>query len=421
MKFFGFDIALKKSGIVDMTNDNPYDKTTVTSLGNITVPEKLTDLNCFTLANTVSEINFPIDFYADRISKLRFYIADKNNKELEVTELNRFLTDINPFYTFSDLVYQYVLSYLSTGNAYTYLKTPSIYGRASVNSISRLDILHPDKVAIYENLRVSLLNVSNLSEVIQRIQYTDSIGLENLRIENFKIDNFSINKRDNSVILSKSPLFVANKSIDTLLSVYSARYNVYANNGYAGYLTAKQNTVTPTDIVQGTNNRDKILADINSRAGVTGKRNLWGISGVPLEFVNTLCTIKDLMPFDETLEDSIKIASPFQIPAGLVPRKDQSTYNNQAEDERKVWENGILNLVNTVCQNFTRNLTIDKAGYKILADTSSVSCLKANEATIEELNTKKLANLDKIKTMYPEKATEVNAEIDKILLQYGNR
>ena len=42
--------------------------------------------------------------------------------------------------------------------------------------------------------------------------------------------------------------------------------------------------------------RDEIINDINERNGLTGSRNIWGISGIPIEFVKTLATINELMP-----------------------------------------------------------------------------------------------------------------------------
>jgi len=97
----------------------------VNKVGSIEVPDRLTDNNAFVLANTVAEIFFPIDFLADRASKLRFYIADKAGTEVVNTELNRFITDINPLFSFSDLFYQAAQDALSRGDkekAYEYFK-----------------------------------------------------------------------------------------------------------------------------------------------------------------------------------------------------------------------------------------------------------------------------------------------------------
>jgi len=164
-----------------------------------------------------------------------------------------------------------------------------------------------------------------------------------------------------------------------------------------------------------------MLKDINTRMGITGNRHLWGISGIPMEFINTLSDIQKLMPFEETLEDSIKIASVNQIPPELIPRKDQTTFNNKSEAERSVWENGLMSMVETVCENFTRALYLNKVGLQIKADYSTVSCLKANETSNEDLYMKRIANLNAIKAANPDKANDVNKELDKILLYYGQR
>lgn len=397
----------------------------VKSIGNLIVPEKLTNKNAFTLANSVAEMYFPVDFYADRISKLRFFIANKAGREVSSSELNRFVSDsINPLFTFSDLIYQYVFSLLSDGNALNYLGVPSIYNNPSVSNIERWDVLQPDLVTIDEYSNVSTLNASSWNDMIRKAYYDGgSISRSELNVDNLAIHNYGIRRRSDSYVLSSSPYWGANKSIDVLLSVYSARYNVYANNGAAGYLAKKQTSSSGTSLDTALANmdgskRDDIVTDINERNGLTGKRNIWGISGVPIEFVKTLATIRDLMPMDETLENAIKIASVYQIPPVLVPRKDQSTYDNQENAEANVWENGLLSTAKTVSKNLTQMFGIDKTGNQILFDTSSVSALTENEMEAEELTSKKLDNIQKLKNINPE--LEIDNIITEIHSRYGN-
>lgn len=376
------------------------------NIGNITIPEKLTSKNAFLLANSVAEIFFPIDFYADRISKLRFFIADKNGLEIVNSELNRFVSDgINPLFSFSDLVYNYVFSLLADGNSISYLGVPSVYKAISPSTIERWDVLQPNLVDIKEVTNFSLLNANSLNDAISRAFYSQGGSSRNeLEIEKLIIHNVGLKRKSNSIVLADGLLWKANKSIDTLLSVYSARYNVYANNGAAGYLAHKSSLSASSDLesaISGVNKKEQIVNDINERNGVTGRRNIWGVSGVPIEFIKTLATISELMPFDETLESSIKIASVFQIPPVLVPRKDQSTYDNQENAERNVWENGLLSMAGTVCHNLTRMFRFPE-GNKIIFDSSNVSALTKNESEREDLTAKKIANLEKLKALNPD-------------------
>lgn len=399
------------------TIDYRNDEYTTEKVGTFAIPDKLTDSNAFRLANTVAEIYFPIDYMADRASKLRYYIADRNGVEIpESSELNRFLTKINPFYSFSDLMYQALFSYLSDGNLFHYLSVPQSYRNVSVNNITRLDVLQPPQTSIREYNNVSELLATDVSDFIKEARYYSGTTqrYDQLRTDRLKLYRFDATRKEDSAILSRSPLFKAFRNINNLLATYSARYNVYVNNGAAGYLVKKSAT---GGIEASLTDRKDIVDQINDRHGLTGNRRLWGISSIPLEWVNTLSTIKDLMPYEETLENAIKIAGVFQIPSDLVPRKDHSTFDNQAGQERVVWENSLMSLIDTMCNYFTRSFTLDQSGYKIMADYSSVSVLSVNESEIESQITAKLQNLEKLRSM----GYNVENEITKILQSYEAR
>ena len=81
------------------------------------------------------------------------------------------------------------------------------------------------------------------------------------------------------------------------------------------------------------------------------------------------------------------------------------------------------NLISLFLNKFVQNNFIEKIITLSLyqADFSSVSVLKTNEVAIEDINTKKIANLEKIATLDPTTKTQVNKELDKILLSYGTR
>ena len=357
------------------------------SIGNIQLPDTLTETNSFKLANSIAELYFPIDFIADRASKIRYYIADKQGNEVQNTELTRFINDINPLFGFSDLVYQYIFSILADGNSFIYRKVPDNYAKINVNSITRIDILDPTLITFTEYNKINPLTIVSFNELIKKAYYLYGIGSQSeLNVNNLVVNKIDGSYRDSSLLLSRSPLFKAQKSINNLLAAYSARYNVYVNNGAAGYLVKKSTGKESAEEVINPVTRDTILADINSRNGITGRRNFWGISSTPLEFVKTLASISELLPFEETLENSIKIAGVFQIPSVLIPRKDQSTFDNMGVAERAVWENSIMSIVDLFCANYTKACTLDVAKYSVKADYSSVSVLENSK--IEQSNIK---------------------------------
>ena len=400
-------------------------------IGSLTFPESLTDRNAFNLANTVPEIYWPIDFCADRISKIRFYIADKNGKELPNSELNRFITDINPFWGFSDLMYQYIFSLLADGNAIKLLGVPSTYKTISPATIERCDILNPNSVTLNEYTGVSMLKVKNLTDLVRSARIETGTGwgdtLIGDELAKLKITKLDSTVRDNSIFLSSSQLYKGIRPINNLLAAYSARYNSYVNNGMAGLLVRKSGGTSDTGGLASAINgspttRNAIMDDLNDRYGVTGKsRRLWGITGQPLEFINTIASIKDLMPFEETLEDSIKIASIFQIPSGLVPRRDNPTFDNLAAMESSVWENALKSIAESACESFTRDFGFGKFG-SIQPDYEGVSVLASNMTEEEGLIKLQIENLTALKAGADEAMTKrINKQIEKILIGYEAR
>lgn len=388
-------------------NSNDYDTEKV---GTIQIPDTLKDDNAFNLASTVSEIFNPIDFVADRASKLRYFIADnKTNNEVNNQQYKRCIDEPNPLYTFSDLVYQAVFSYMADGNLYLYQNVPSMYERANANTISRIDVLNPNYLTIDEYSNLSKLDVIRVNDFIKRVYYHEGKRRE-LEKDKLFVFTYDWQTRDYSSFICRSPLFKSYRSINNLLATYSARYNIYVNNGAAGYLAKKANPKNELEETLNPTDRDAILKDINNRNGITGNRNLWGISSVPIEFINTLADIQRLMPFEETLEDAIKIAATYQLPSVLVARKDQSTFNNQKEAERSVWENALMSIVDTIASYFTKAWMLE--GVHIQADYTTVSALNENEAELETLRGVKIDNLQKIMNLKPD--FDINAEIEKL-------
>ena len=405
-RFFGKDATMEV-----------YDSQT---FGNIENTLKLTDENCFDLVIAVPELFFPVDFFADRISKLDYSIVDNNGNVLD--NYTKRLKDLNPLYSFKDLVYKYVFSLYGYGNAITYIHTSDSFARNTFDSITRLDVLTPSLTEIKEFNTINELFISDLNEAIQEVRYYNNAQrYKVIKKENVNVCGVGYKKQADSLILDKSMLFIAEKAINILLSVYSARLNIYKNNGMAGILT-KKTVPASSDIASigiNGNNREDIVKDINSKYGIVGRKNLWGISGVPVEFINTLASIRELMPLEETLELSIKIASIFQIPSQLVPRKDNSTFDNQASAERGVWSNALIPALQTVEDNLTTILKLP-IGTKLKGDLSNIEALQENESEKEDFVTKKLANLEKLKALSPE-SKEIEIEIQKIIKDYGTK
>lgn len=412
-------LGLKKVPNVQIV-ENKY---TYDNVGRLESPIKIDENNAFTLASAVSELNFPIDFIADRGSKLRFFIADESGNEVNNTEFTRFISKPNPFSTINTLFYDWAFSYLADGNGLMYRTVPTSLSGGSVNisKISRVDVLDPSLLTLKEYSNKSRLTASGLKDLINSAKYTHGTSKDMpLEIENISISNIDTCFKTDSNVLVKSPLLKATRAVNNLLAAYSARYNVYVNNGAAGYLVKKNSSLDAgMGAIVNPGDREAILRDVNNRNGLTGSKHLYGISSVPLEFINTLVHIKDLMPFDECENDAIQIGGIYQLNPNLLPRREQAKYENQSEAEKSVWENTITSVVDEFCRVFSEFIGLSPFNYTLMADYSSVSALAINEKANEEVTSLKIDNLLKISASNPSFQTMVDAEIEKIIDSYG--
>lgn len=344
---------------------------------------KFSNDNAYCLASSISEIFFPIDAIADRVSSLKFEIQNYNG-ELIVPPKNiqRIMESPNPFSSFSELIYNSVFYELSDGNNYIYSKTPKSLKGISPDTISTIWTLRPDKVSI--KIKSNRPNYFDISSVSDLIDYYDYSLYDKEHIDpKYIIHERSLPVGDYSESLkSPSPLQAAQRNVNNLLAVYSARYKVYANNGNAGILT-RDNTGGSNSVEQAVDpiTRNDIINDILERNGLTGDKNLWTVSAIPLKFIKTLGTISELQPFEETQADALQLAGIFGVDKDLVPLKGGTTFTNKAQAEKGLYQNVVKGIASNKADTFTKALGLNQIGLKLVPKYNDVAVLQEDKET----------------------------------------
>ena len=150
---------------------------------------------------------------------------------------------------------------------------------------------------------------------------------------------------------------------------------IFLKRGALGFVVAEKKDETGTVALES-NEKDELREQINSKYGVGEGQSPWAVTDIPVNFIRTNLSIQELQPFDETLEDAIKIASVFGIPSVLVPRKDQSTFSNQDTAEKSVYTSVIIPAAKRFCEALTIFLGLDQKGLYLDCDFSDVACLQ---------------------------------------------
>lgn len=340
----------------------------------------------------IPEVFFPIEYIASRISGGNFQLKKEADDSVvwRNQTVNKLLNKPNCAFSWKEFVHDHFVWKLTTGTSFIRAVTAI---DVDYRSVLAYWVLPSDRVEVKApRALVPLFDVSELSDLIASVDVMGAFGYQ-MRIDPRQVmidrDGIATLLIENGYMKAHSRLDSLRKNISNLLSVYDARNVIFTKRGGIGYIVSKKMDATGTDAL--TEAEKKHLVEQNAERYGIGKGQLpYGISDVPIDFVRTNLSIAELQPFDETLADAINIAGAYGVPAVLVPRKDQSTFSNQATAEKTVYASVVIPMAKEFCKMFTSFIGLDKSGLYLDVDFSGVDCMQDGMKTEEEV--KKLVN-----------------------------
>lgn len=353
--------------------------------------------NFLTMFYSIPEVFWPIDYIASRIAGAKFEL--KRYKDDSVVwdndKINNIFTSPNALMDWHELVYSHFVNKLVTGNAYMRAAMADSFNNSvKWKMCDNFWELPANFISIEPaNTTVPLYGLAKTDDIIKC--YKLSAGTEggNIDIPAYQIwhdrDMPYDYEKSRSFLKSRSRLSSQHKPISNLIAVYEARNVIYVKRGGLGFLVSQKKDDTGTTALTPEEKADLRKQHFDSY-GIGGGQLPYGISDAPISFVQTNLSIKDLEPFDETLLDAISIAGALGIPAVLVPRKDQSTFANQATAEKSVYTSIVIPMATKFCEGLTRFLGLTESGLYIDCNFSGVDCLQQGLKEAEEV--KKLIN-----------------------------
>ena len=348
--------------------------------------------NFVTLFNTVPEVQWPVNYIASRAAGATYLLKSFKDDSVvwDNEAINKLLVKPNDFETWYRTLWKHFAYKLVTGNSY--IKAVVNDAFAGTKSLwkwcDRYITLEEPWVRIeYKDVCPDIYGNADIEDVV-KCYYHDSGRTYLQPIDPrcvFHDTDDTLGTDQTDPLKANSRLMAVLKAISNLIAVYEARNVIYVKRGGLGWLVSDAHDEMGTRAMTPDEKKD-ILEQADSMYGLESGKYPYGISDVKLQFVRTNLSISDLQPFDETLADAVTIAGAYGIPPVLIPRKDQSTYSNQANAEKAVYSSVIIPLVKRFCQEFTRFLGLDADGLYLDADFSTVDCLQTGKKEEQEVH-----------------------------------
>ncbi|MDR1112787.1 MAG: phage portal protein [Bacteroidales bacterium] len=349
--------------------------------------------NKFDLARLFFEIaavQFPINYIAKRAINAEFVLKsfkddsiiwsnnNKGNKSIGKS-FEKLLYSANKNQNFKELIKDFIINKLLFGNAYLYAGTSSAFSDRYFEMADNLYSIPGSSVSIETEKRSSFLDYQIKSFNVQSAYGTFEIDPLNILHEK----DFNSLKLDNEFQYGVSRLLASRYEVDNIREVYEARNVIYKKRGALGVLINMMKDAVgniPLTPKEKQNMRDEYY----STYGVHGDQNPIAILDTPVTYVPITASIRELMPFEEQLWDVISISGLYEIPAVLIPRKDQSTFSNMEMAEANVYDSVVIPECKKTLDKISEFLGYKKEGYYIDADFSKVSVLSSRNKQIEE-------------------------------------
>lgn len=336
--------------------------------------------NFITLFETIPEISFPIRYLIDKILNGNFLLKKQRDDSVvwNNKQINKFLTRPNSLYTFNEFVAMHFAYKFLTGNSYIRAAVPS-----SLSSMGKLWercddywVLPANCVNVVPVSPTPLFSSARKEEMIESYQLSYGGIVERFKPENIlHVKELNVNS-DMNLLEGRSRLISQIKPISNLIAVYEARNIIYLKRGALGIIVSRKKDEGGSVALED-KEKEELRKEYERTYGLGKDQSTVAILKSDVDFIKTSMSIQELEPFEETLLDAVSIAGAFSIPSQLIPRKDNSTYNNQLSSERGVYNNIIIPEAKAFVRDLTHFLELDKSNLYLDVDYSEVDALQA--------------------------------------------
>lgn len=382
MRFFGLEIRIagrKKSYDENMLRQYCYPISPDAIFGQFAPYAESNFLNTY---KYIGEVQYPIRYIVDRAIKgnilLRRFSDDSVVWANE--KVNKLMLHANRYMNFKELLAEYILMKLITGNAYIFADADKSFKKAFYKYCDNFYVLPSQNVFADINFADSFLTGDPVKE------YWVTIFNRVVRIPRECVLHVRDSQDyDDVTFKGHSRLLSQKYTLANLVAVYEARNVIYTKRGALGAIVSGKSDqdgtlpLTPTEIAD-------LQQKFQDNYGLTHNKNQLIISEAPINYVQFGKTISELQPFEETLQDAIQIACLFGVNKELIPRKDNSTFDNQRSAEIDCYSNVVIPIVQEFLEKFSEFSGLYDAGLYLQGDFSNVEVLVANKKEQAEKN-----------------------------------
>lgn len=337
--------------------------------------------NLVSLFLSIPEVFAPINEIASRVISGEFYVVNTRTGERVENDkdLNRLLSSPNPYGSFLDLVYSWIVYKYTTGNGYLFANIPETL-KPKYQNISTLYTLPSHQTTIrLKDYRTSYYSVISETDIIERYEVLEPNGyykhIAPGLVHHQRFVDMGTFIRGSHNLKGLSPLLAAEKPMSNLIQVYEARNVIYVKRGALGMIVSRKSDESGQQALTKLE-KEQLIDDYHNTYGLTRGRSPVALTALPVDFVSIGMSIQELQPFEETKADAAAIYGILQVPFDLAPKEQGSTFENTKQSEIRLYNNVVIGEAQEFCQAFTRLLRLSDSNLALDVSFTHIDVLQ---------------------------------------------
>lgn len=340
--------------------------------------------NFINLFYSLPEIFAPVNEIATRVADAVWQLRSNRDDSIQTNDadFNRLFSSPNPLMSHKQLTYQAICYEILTGQNLEFFNIPSTLPQTYQNVITWSNI-PTQSVTVNKKDGVDPYTATTIEDFINYYESVNGRKFDPKNVLNITNHDLITGNRIDGYV---SQLIGAKLAIRNLLPVYEARGVIYIKRGALGFVVSRKQDDSGT-ISLTPKEKDETQQEFQNTYGLSGNKNLVGVTSAPVDFIKTAMSIKELQPFDETLADALAIYAVLRVPRHLCPSKEQSTYANADADMKSFYGDTIIPMANKYVDKWTTFLKIPNR--YIYPDFSKVAILQEDrkeKAGVDQIN-----------------------------------
>ena len=292
-----------------------------------------------------------------------------------VQNANRLLNEFpNPMQSSEEFEQQRIFYKKTFGNAYVYLNAPLV--KPDITNVATMVNLPSQFTEVRQTGKI--YDQIDINGIVSEYAVTNTNPIRKFEPDEIMHFNEVNISSEMPSIMGISKMEVLRSPITNVQKAFEFMNTLITTRGMGGIISPNAKDVNGT-VPLNPNEKKEMDDKFKETYGYLNGQNPFLISPVPLDYIKTVMSSKDMGIYEDFSNNSILISNEYGVPPELVKTYIQgATYENQSQSVKRLYQDTTIPMVEGDDKYWTYKLNCIKYGFRIKTNWDHIPALQEN-------------------------------------------